>query len=138
MANKSAIKEVMKAFIDTMKADSNITSKLGSGANSITTSVYEKPAYPYIVLNEWTSAKQNTFTHPGKEVTARVWIYTKAKSQLQLAELLEAVTEGLDDVDLTLTSFQHIFTRYDDEEVFEEDRGESKTGVIIFTVFVQE
>ena len=130
--------DVQKSLYDVLRADSQITSLLKDGQDSVFDYVPTKSERPYLVLGESIAEPFETQTETGLKMTVSLHIYSGYRGMREIKDIMRAVYDQLHHKsDFTITNQEVVMCRLVSSRVAVEDKGKTRHSVQRFEIMTE-
>lgn len=129
----SALFALQKAVYAALTEDATLMAMV-SGVHS---HVPERTAFPYIVIGEGVVKDHSTKTGEMEEITATVFVFSRARGSKETLDIMARVKELLDDAALVLTGYSLVYLRFVNAEVTQAREVLTWQGVLTFKALVE-
>lgn len=104
----TALLRLQEAIYTTLKNDTTLSTLV----TDVLDYVPENQPTPYIVIGHFTENAENTFTETGRDIIARIHIWSTAKGNEEGLNILDRVVELLDHTDIPVTGYNTVVSEY--------------------------
>ena len=130
--------DIQKALYDVLRADTQITSLLEDGQDSVFDYVPTKSERPYLVLGDSVAEPFETQTERGLKITLSLHIYSGYRGMREIKDIMRAVYEQLHHKsDFAITNQEVVMCRLLSSRVSVEDKGKTRHSVQRFEIMTE-
>lgn len=97
-----------------------------------------KDSFPYVVIGDDIGVQANTDDTKGREVDVTLHIWSRYRGSKQVKEIAGEIEAILDRSELTADNYRFVYSNYEFFQLFTEDNGTMRHGVMRFSMFVHE
>ena len=122
---------------------SGLTSLLAAGANSVFDYVQQDAAFPYVVIDNFTTTEDGDKSKQGQDITVTIHVFDKGRGKKTTELIMAQVHDAIERQEsaFTLTGFTVVLAKFEFSDIFIDDEDSTNLyphGVMRFRFLIKE